>query len=172
MKGKALRKHSLHEKTAASVLLKLFISSNEWCHTTDALLAHKRNSIFKCKQHTCTLHDPWGSRKIWLHNNVVRGKLCRLHLHMLDWQVNTKTNDPNIQVRQYVIWADCRYVSYLCFCYLSIKYLYFINTDLQKLNWWKGKPSVSIACTRKQQPRCYWSCLSVVMNDATPPTPS
>ena len=36
MKGKALRKHSLHEKTAASVLLKLFISSNEWCHTTYA----------------------------------------------------------------------------------------------------------------------------------------
>jgi len=29
MKGKALREHSLHEKTAASVLLKLFISSNE-----------------------------------------------------------------------------------------------------------------------------------------------
>jgi len=36
IKGKALRKHSLHEKTAASVLLKLFISSNEWCHTIDA----------------------------------------------------------------------------------------------------------------------------------------
>jgi len=30
------RKHRLHEKTAVSVLLKLFISSNEWCHTTDA----------------------------------------------------------------------------------------------------------------------------------------
>jgi len=29
MKRKALRKQSLHEKTAASVLLKLFISSNE-----------------------------------------------------------------------------------------------------------------------------------------------
>ena len=29
MKGKTLRKHNLHEKTAASVLLKLFISSNE-----------------------------------------------------------------------------------------------------------------------------------------------
>jgi len=28
MKGKALRKHNLHEKTAASVLLKLFISGN------------------------------------------------------------------------------------------------------------------------------------------------
>jgi len=36
------------------------------------------------------------------------------------------------------------------------------------LNWWKGKPSGSIACTRKQQPRFYWSCSSVVMNDATP----
>ena len=29
MKEKALRKHSLHEKTAASVLLKPFISSND-----------------------------------------------------------------------------------------------------------------------------------------------
>ena len=29
MKGIALRKHCQHEKTAASVLLKLFISSNE-----------------------------------------------------------------------------------------------------------------------------------------------
>ena len=29
MKGKALRKHSLHEKTAASVLSKLFLSGNE-----------------------------------------------------------------------------------------------------------------------------------------------
>jgi len=37
MKGKALRKHSLREKIAASVLLNLLISSNEWCHTTDAL---------------------------------------------------------------------------------------------------------------------------------------
>ena len=32
MKWKALRKHSLHEKTAALVFLKPFISSNEWCH--------------------------------------------------------------------------------------------------------------------------------------------
>ena len=39
------------------------------------------------------------------------------------------------------------------------------------LNWWKGKPSGSIACTRKQQPLFYWSCSSVVMNDATPLTP-
>ena len=33
------------------------------------------------------------------------------------------------------------------------------------------KPSGSIACTRKQQPRFYWSGSSVVMNDATPLTP-
>ena len=26
-------------------------------------LAHERNSIFKCKQHTCTLYDPWGPKK-------------------------------------------------------------------------------------------------------------
>jgi len=39
------------------------------------------------------------------------------------------------------------------------------------LDWWKGKPSGSIACTRKQQLRCYWSCSSLVMNDATPLTP-
>jgi len=42
---------------------------------------------------------------------------------------------------------------------------------LRLSNWWKGKPSGSIACTRKQQPRFYWSCSSVVMNDATPLTP-
>jgi len=32
----AARKQGLNEKTAASVLLKLFISGNEMCHTTDA----------------------------------------------------------------------------------------------------------------------------------------
>jgi len=36
MKGKALRKHSLHGKIAASVLLKIFISGYKRCHTTDA----------------------------------------------------------------------------------------------------------------------------------------
>jgi len=40
-----------------------------------------------------------------------------------------------------------------------------------KLYWWKGEPSGSIFCTRKQQPRFYWSCSSVVMNDATLLTP-
>jgi len=41
MKGKALRKHSLHEKTAASVLLKLFISGNEWCLKTNVHVCTK-----------------------------------------------------------------------------------------------------------------------------------
>jgi len=36
MNEKARMKHSLHGKTAASVILKLFISGNERCHTTDA----------------------------------------------------------------------------------------------------------------------------------------
>ena len=45
------------------------------------------------------------------------------------------------------------------------------NRVILILNWWKGKPSGSIACTRKQQPRFYWSCSSVLMNDATPLTP-
>jgi len=37
MKGKALRKQSLRGKVAATVLLKLFISQNERCHTPNAL---------------------------------------------------------------------------------------------------------------------------------------
>jgi len=36
MKGKALRKHSMQLKTAALVLLNLFISDNDRYHTTDA----------------------------------------------------------------------------------------------------------------------------------------
>ena len=56
MKGKALRKHCLHGKIAASVLLKLFISDSERCHITDLHpLANEGNSIFKCKQNT--IHD-------------------------------------------------------------------------------------------------------------------
>jgi len=35
----------------------------------------------------------------------------------------------------------------------------------------KGKPSGNKAWMRKQQPRFYWSCSSVVMKDATPLTP-
>ena len=46
----ALRKQGLNEKTASSVLLKLFISGNERFRTTNAPLAHEQNYILKCKQ--------------------------------------------------------------------------------------------------------------------------
>ena len=36
MKGIARRKQSLHGKIAATVLVKLFISGNERCHSTDS----------------------------------------------------------------------------------------------------------------------------------------
>ena len=36
MKGKAFSKQNMYGKIAASVLLKLFISGNKKCHTTDA----------------------------------------------------------------------------------------------------------------------------------------
>ena len=34
-------------------------------------LAHEQNSIFKCKQHTCTLHGPWGPEN-WKYNKPTR----------------------------------------------------------------------------------------------------
>jgi len=48
MKRKALRKHSLHEKTAASVLLKPFISSYE--SNLSVLLTKKQIKSFPCKK--------------------------------------------------------------------------------------------------------------------------
>ena len=51
LKGKVPRKHSM-VTVKASVLLKLFISGDERCHTTNTPLAYERNSIFKCKQHS------------------------------------------------------------------------------------------------------------------------
>ena len=63
-------------------------------------------------------------------------------------------------------------------CLIFQEFLIYIYTTLQfpqtsfiLLNWWKGKPSGSISCTRKQQPRFYWSCSSVEMHNATPLTP-
>ena len=50
-RGKVLRISSWHGQIAASVLFRLF-SGNYKCHTTEVILAHERNSYFKCKQHT------------------------------------------------------------------------------------------------------------------------
>jgi len=53
-KGKTLRKHSLHGITEASVLLKLFISSNKRCHTTNAPLEDIIGTLFS----NLTTHNP------------------------------------------------------------------------------------------------------------------
>jgi len=45
MKGKALRKHSLHGRKAASVLLKLFISGTERCYITTSLRAELFSNV-------------------------------------------------------------------------------------------------------------------------------
>jgi len=52
MKGKALEKQGLHEKIAASVLLKLLIRGNERCHTTDAPLHMSRTLFLNVNKHT------------------------------------------------------------------------------------------------------------------------
>ena len=58
-------------KIAASVSLKLFINGNDICHTTDSPLAHKRDSIFKCKQHT--FHDHRELENYYFIKKVVQG---------------------------------------------------------------------------------------------------
>ena len=47
MKGKALRKHSLHEKTAASVLLKMSVVVNIWVAKQDVNVYLFKHSIYK-----------------------------------------------------------------------------------------------------------------------------
>jgi len=45
-------------------------------------------------------------------------------------------------------------------CKVRFCYLFYMFPFLFFINWWKGKPSGSINCTRKKQPRFYWSCSS------------
>ena len=72
------------------------------------------------------------------------------------------THQKNEQSVRVVRWGD----NFLCPCCLREYY-----KTLNKLKWWKGEPSGSITCTRKQQPWFYWSCSSIVMNNATPFAP-
>jgi len=60
MKGKALRKQSLHGKIAAYVLLSCSSVVTKYS-TPLHPIAHELNSVFKCLQHT--IHDPWGQEK-------------------------------------------------------------------------------------------------------------
>ena len=74
MKGKALRKHNLLWNTAASVLLKLFISGNERCHTTDAPSALAERYV-----QMKTTYNPRSLRtmKICLHHDVARSDILQ-----------------------------------------------------------------------------------------------
>jgi len=75
MKGKALGKHSLHEKTTASVLLKLFISSNllvQYICNTASWLAfsqtiNESDTLFEC----------------WLLNGQIRCFIFHKHYYLL-----------------------------------------------------------------------------------------
>jgi len=58
-------------------------------------LAHERNSIFKCKQHTCTLHDPRGPKKIWLHNDVVPFAIC---VYNVMWYLSKTTKLKSLKL--------------------------------------------------------------------------
>jgi len=51
MKGKALRKHSLHEKTAASVLLKLFMKLTIMNPESSTILIKTVNDIYTLDIH-------------------------------------------------------------------------------------------------------------------------
>jgi len=72
MKGKALRKHSLHEKTAASVLLKLFISEhmkyNHNSHSTAAVF-----EIFIRKNYKLWFN---GGKRGWCANMITSFVAC------------------------------------------------------------------------------------------------
>jgi len=87
MKGKALRKHSLHKK------------QHHW-----RPLAHEQNSIFKCKQHTSLR-----TRKIWLHNDVVRGDFLQPPLRHLTPAVvsNIKLMKGKAPRKQYTSRVTC-----------------------------------------------------------------
>jgi len=62
----------------------------------------------------------------------------------------------------------CKLIAITLFSFLQYEYERKINIFKMfrskqgiEFNWWKAKPSGSIACTGQKQPRFYWSCLSV-----------
>jgi len=103
------------------------------------------------------------------------------HPHQTSWLgLNTILALVTVSFRTLMAQLACRWVSVVVVIHSLIPYLLedwsiclsplmrllrWCSSSLQiELNWWKGKPSGSIACTRKQQPRFYWSRSSVVMN--------
>ena len=60
-KGKPSGSIACTRKQQPRFLLKLFISSNEWCHITDAPQRMSETPFSNVNNiHVCTLHDPWG----------------------------------------------------------------------------------------------------------------
>ena len=90
--------------------------------------------------------------------------------------VHTCTQLPSRFIDVYILVFVCTIVGRCRSCWNKDEYktlhidTYWIMKNIFQIliNWWKGKPPGSIACTRKQQPRFYSSCSSVVMNNATP----
>jgi len=88
------------------------------------------------------------------------------------------------QVQTYTLYLNCTIKRWKCISFLALMHCVNVNYNMLFLVWcvtgnqalsvelnrWKGKPSGSIACMRKQQLRFYWSCSSVEMNDFTPLT--
>jgi len=82
---------------------------------------------------------------IWKHIYFLTANILQWHLSII-WGLSLA-----LSLLARALWSEAYHIEVL------LKFAHIA------LNWWKGKPSGSIACTRKQQPRFYWSCSSVVM---------
>ena len=78
-KGKVLRKHSLYGENEVIDQCKWKMPLN-W-----RPLAHERNSIFQCHQHT--IHEPKGPEKTQ-HIDVVRGDILHFTLGRCKWRLD------------------------------------------------------------------------------------
>jgi len=100
MKGKALRKHSLREKTAASALLKLFISSNEWCHTTDALKRMSGTPFSNVNNIHVHSMIPEDKKNMTICGEMQAIKNTRIKL---DFKFSHSTENPQVEAQVFII---------------------------------------------------------------------
>ena len=98
-------------------------------------LAHEQNSIFKCKRHTCTLHDPWGQESMpnIYHTNYLN---CRnLSRKAYVWQIihNLKSFNTMSKIHRKLaickqLFMKLKQLRVISFCYSKIDIL-MINID-------------------------------------------
>ena len=73
-------------------------------------LAHEQNSIFKCKQHTCTLHDIWGPAKYDYTIMYIRFLANQTHaayISISETLLDNSTFDTELHIPNYnLIWRD------------------------------------------------------------------